>query len=45
MVITIGPRDYLPERKFDVRIKRDILVTTIRQNDLTFMVPKTVKDI
>jgi Xaa-Pro aminopeptidase len=45
MVVTIEPGIYLPELKLGVRIEDDILVTAKGNENLTAMIPKTVKDV
>jgi Xaa-Pro aminopeptidase len=45
MVVTIEPGVYLPDRKLGVRIEDDILVTAKGNENLTAIIPKTVKDV
>jgi Xaa-Pro aminopeptidase len=45
MVVTIEPGIYLPEQKMGIRIEDDILVTRNGNENLTHMIPKTVKEI
>jgi Xaa-Pro aminopeptidase len=45
MIVTIEPGVYLPEEKMGVRIEDDILVTKRGSENLTSMIPKTVKDV
>lgn len=45
MVTTIEPGIYLPDRKFGVRIEDDILITARGNENLTAMIPRTVKEV
>jgi Xaa-Pro aminopeptidase len=45
MIVTIEPGIYLADRKLGVRIEDDILITVKGNQNLTEMIPKTVKDV
>jgi Xaa-Pro aminopeptidase len=45
MIVTIEPGVYLPERKLGIRIEDDVLVTRRGSENLTAIIPKTIRDV